>query len=124
MASRNGSPSMSPTVPPTSTMTTSADAAAPTFRISSLISLVTWGMTCNVPLRYAPPHPDLPGVSQAHAQPAVNGHGGFRRRHRQPDLHRGVTVHHHRPRVERMRADGGDDEGVDVWVQDRAARGQ
>ena len=46
IASRNGSPSMSPTVPPTSTMTMSVSRA--TLRIEALISSVMWGMTCTV----------------------------------------------------------------------------
>ena len=37
---------MSPTVPPTSTITTSTSFA--TFWMAALISLVTWGMTCTV----------------------------------------------------------------------------
>jgi hypothetical protein len=43
---QKGSPSMSPTVPPTSTMTTSVSAA--TFRIDALISSVMCGMTWTV----------------------------------------------------------------------------
>ena len=46
MASRNGRLSMSPTVPPTSTMTMSVSRA--TRRIDALISSVMWGMTCTV----------------------------------------------------------------------------
>ena len=46
IASRNGSDSMSPTVPPISTRTTSA--SVPTRRIDSLISSVMWGMTWTV----------------------------------------------------------------------------
>src|SRR2546426_6026867 len=41
IASMKGNDSMSPTVPPTSTMTTSTSCA--TFFIAALISLVTWG---------------------------------------------------------------------------------
>ncbi len=52
MASRNGSDSMSPTVPPISTMATSAPSAAE--RMRSLISSVTCGMTCTVAPRYSP----------------------------------------------------------------------
>ncbi len=46
MASRNGSDSMSPTVPPISTMAMSASSAPS--RMLSLISSVMWGMTCTV----------------------------------------------------------------------------
>ena len=46
MASRNGSDSMSPTVPPISTITTSTSCA--TFFMAALISLVTCGITCTV----------------------------------------------------------------------------
>ena len=49
VASRNGCDSMSPTVPPISTMTTSKP--SPTARMRRLISSVTWGMTCTVPPR-------------------------------------------------------------------------
>ena len=54
-ASRNGSDSMSPTVPPISVMTTSTRSAvsAPA-RIRALISLVMCGMTCTVSPRYSP----------------------------------------------------------------------
>jgi hypothetical protein len=45
MASRNGSDSMSPTVPPISEMTTSVSLASATRRMRSLISFVMWGMT-------------------------------------------------------------------------------
>ena len=45
-ASRNGRLSMSPTVPPTSTMATSAP--SPTLRMDALISSVMWGITCTV----------------------------------------------------------------------------
>ena len=48
IASRYGSDSMSPTVPPTSTTTTSAWASRATRWIRDLISLVTCGMTCTV----------------------------------------------------------------------------
>ena len=51
MASRNGSDSMSPTVPPTSTMTTSGSPSRATRPIRSLISLVMCGMTWTVPPR-------------------------------------------------------------------------
>src|SRR3989304_2947048 len=44
IASRNGWPSMSPTVPPTSTMTTWAPESRPIWRMRSLISLVTCGI--------------------------------------------------------------------------------
>ncbi len=44
IASRCGWLSMSPTVPPTSTMTTWAPDSRPMARMRSLISLVTWGM--------------------------------------------------------------------------------
>ena len=47
MASRNGSDSMSPTVPPISTMVTSAPFDE-TLRMAFLISLVTWGITWTV----------------------------------------------------------------------------
>ena len=46
-ASRNGSDSMSPTVPPISVMTTSMS-GPPIARMRSLISLVMCGMTCTV----------------------------------------------------------------------------
>ena len=46
-ASRKGSDSMSPTVPPISVITTSTS-AEPIARIRSLISLVMCGMTCTV----------------------------------------------------------------------------
>ena len=46
MASRKGRPSMSPTVPPTSTMTTSTP--ADTLRTDALIWSVMWGITCTV----------------------------------------------------------------------------
>ena len=51
MASRNGRLSMSPTVPPTSTMTTSGSPSRATRVIRSLISLVMCGMTWTVPPR-------------------------------------------------------------------------
>ena len=61
IASRNGSDSMSPTVPPTSTITTPCEArplvatfpvpSRATRLIRSLISLVMCGMTCTVPPR-------------------------------------------------------------------------
>ena len=52
IASRNGSDSMSPTVPPISTMTTSFSGA--TRRIEDLISSVMCGITCTVEPRYSP----------------------------------------------------------------------
>ena len=52
-ASRNGSDSMSPTVPPTSVMTTSTSGPA-IARMRDLISLVMCGMTCTVSPRYSP----------------------------------------------------------------------
>ena len=51
MASRNGRLSMSPTVPPTSTITTSGSRSRATRTIRSLISLVMCGMTWTVPPR-------------------------------------------------------------------------
>ncbi len=54
IASRNGRLSMSPTVPPTSTITTSGSVARASRRIRSLISLVIWGMTCTVLPRNSP----------------------------------------------------------------------
>ena len=42
---------MSPTVPPTSTTTTSAPPSRDTRRMRSLISFVMWGMTWTVPPR-------------------------------------------------------------------------
>ena len=51
--SRNGSDSMSPTVPPTSVITTSTSSVA-IRRIRDLISLVMCGMTCTVSPRYSP----------------------------------------------------------------------
>ena len=54
-ASRNGSDSMSPTVPPTSVMMTSRSGwLAACARIRALISFVTCGMTCTVSPRYSP----------------------------------------------------------------------
>ena len=52
MASRNGSDSMSPTVPPISVITTSCPGAGR--RMAFLISSVMWGMTCTVEPRYSP----------------------------------------------------------------------
>ena len=52
MVSRNGSDSMSPTVPPISTMHTSALPAA--WRMQDLISSVMCGITCTVAPRYSP----------------------------------------------------------------------
>ena len=52
MASRNGSDSMSPTVPPISVMTTSWPGAVR--RMAFLISSVMCGMTCTVEPRYSP----------------------------------------------------------------------
>ena len=49
MASRNGSDSMSPTVPPISQIWMSIPGLM--LRIAALISSVTWGMTCTVPPR-------------------------------------------------------------------------
>ncbi|OPZ34343.1 MAG: hypothetical protein BWY99_02575 [Synergistetes bacterium ADurb.BinA166] len=49
MASRKGSPSMSPTVPPISAMTMSL--LSPVRRMRSCISLVMCGITCTVPPR-------------------------------------------------------------------------
>ena len=54
MASRNGSDSMSPTVPPISTITTSALELAAAWRMRPLISSVTCGMTCTVAPRKSP----------------------------------------------------------------------
>lgn len=51
--SRNGSDSMSPTVPPTSVITTSTSSVAMR-RMRCLISLVMCGMTCTVSPRYSP----------------------------------------------------------------------
>jgi len=48
MASRNGSDSMSPTVPPISTMCTSACVVSESEWIRRLISSVTCGITCTV----------------------------------------------------------------------------
>ena len=50
-ASKNGRPSMSPTVPPISTSTKSASRPASSkagWRQNALISSVTWGITCTV----------------------------------------------------------------------------
>ncbi|MCY1550903.1 hypothetical protein D9M68_871910 [compost metagenome] len=50
-ASRKGRDSMSPTVPPISTIATSTSFEVPIAaprRMNSWISLVTWGMTCTV----------------------------------------------------------------------------
>jgi hypothetical protein len=49
IASRNGSPSMSPTVPPISQITMSASSAS--CSTNSLIALVTCGITWTVPPR-------------------------------------------------------------------------
>src|SRR5690606_12627513 len=55
MASRNGRHSMSPTVPPTSTSTTSRSGFfSATRKMRSLISLVTWGITCTVSPKNSP----------------------------------------------------------------------
>ncbi len=54
IASRNGSDSMSPTVPPISEITTSASLVAATRRMRSLISFVMCGITCTVEPRYSP----------------------------------------------------------------------
>ena len=51
MASRNGRLSMSPTVPPTSVMSTSASVSLARRCTRLLISLVMCGMTCTVPPR-------------------------------------------------------------------------
>ncbi len=48
IASRNGSDSMSPTVPPISTITRSAASASASARTRSLISSVICGITCTV----------------------------------------------------------------------------
>ena len=53
-ASMKGCDSMSPIVPPISVMTTSAPVLRAALRTNSLISLVTWGMTCTVDPRYSP----------------------------------------------------------------------
>jgi hypothetical protein len=52
MASRKGSDSMSPTVPPISTMATSTPSVAS--RTRALISSVMCGITCTVAPRYSP----------------------------------------------------------------------
>ncbi len=52
MASRNGSDSMSPTVPPISMMAMSAPAVPS--RMRDLISSVMCGITCTVAPRYSP----------------------------------------------------------------------
>ena len=52
IASRNGRLSMSPTVPPISTITTSWSGARR--RMCDLISSVMWGITCTVEPRYSP----------------------------------------------------------------------
>ncbi|OPX81467.1 MAG: hypothetical protein A4E50_00992 [Methanosaeta sp. PtaB.Bin087] len=54
IASRNGIPSMSPTVPPTSMTQTSQPLSRATRLIRSLISLVMWGMIWTVFPRYSP----------------------------------------------------------------------
>ena len=48
IASRNGSDSMSPTVPPTSVITKSTACDSATIRIRCLISSVMCGITCTV----------------------------------------------------------------------------
>ncbi len=48
IASRNGSDSMSPTVPPISVITTSTSEDSATSRIRCLISSTTWGTTWTV----------------------------------------------------------------------------
>ena len=50
-ASRKGSDSMSPTVPPISVMTTSTSSDSATRLIRCLISSVMWGITWTVPPR-------------------------------------------------------------------------
>ena len=50
-ASRNGSDSMSPTVPPISVITMSTSCASATSRMRFLISSVMWGITWTVPPR-------------------------------------------------------------------------
>ena len=54
IASRNGSDSMSPTVPPISEMTTSVGPASAARRIRALISFVMCGITCTVAPRNSP----------------------------------------------------------------------
>jgi hypothetical protein len=51
MASRNGSDSMSPTVPPISVITTSTSWDSAISSMRCLISSVMCGMTCTVPPR-------------------------------------------------------------------------
>ncbi len=51
MDSRNGSDSMSPTVPPISVMTTSTSEVSPMSLMRCLISSVMCGTTCTVPPR-------------------------------------------------------------------------
>ena len=51
IASRNGSDSMSPTVPPISVITTSTSCVSPISRMRCLISSVMCGTTCTVPPR-------------------------------------------------------------------------
>ena len=51
IASRNGSDSMSPTVPPISVMTTSTSFVSAIRRMRCLISSVMCGTTCTVPPR-------------------------------------------------------------------------
>ncbi|OPX67542.1 MAG: hypothetical protein A4E30_00008 [Methanomassiliicoccales archaeon PtaB.Bin215] len=53
-ASRKGMDSMSPTVPPSSTMQTSAPVASATFTMCALISFVMCGMIWTVFPRYSP----------------------------------------------------------------------
>ena len=54
IASRNGSDSMSPTVPPISEMTTSVELASAARRIRALISFVMCGITWTVAPRKSP----------------------------------------------------------------------
>ncbi len=53
-ASRNGMDSISPTVPPSSTIATSASEFLATPTMRDLISSVIWGMICTVLPRYCP----------------------------------------------------------------------
>ena len=53
-ASRNGMDSMSPTVPPSSTMATSASESLAAATMRDFISSVMWGIICTVLPRYSP----------------------------------------------------------------------
>jgi hypothetical protein len=69
IASRNGSDSMSPTVPPISVTTTSQSLASEALLIRSLISFVMCGITWTVDPRYSPRRSFL--MTRSQIEPAV-----------------------------------------------------